>query len=74
MEKYILTSTTYYGEREITFYGVALVNEQNGRVELITAYNDLTDNKAKALTVVTACNEDKPAHSHLENVIQDLII
>ena len=60
-------------EREITFYGVALVREQSGRVELITAYNDLTDNKAKALTVVIACNKDKPDHSHLGDITMDLL-
>lgn len=73
MKKYILTSTTYYTDKEITFYGIALIKTNDKSYELIKAFNDLTDNKAKAQALVNHCNNTNLNSIHFENIIQDLI-
>ena len=73
MKKYILTSTTYHIDKDITFYGIALINTDGKLHELIDAFNDLTDNKAKVQKLVNLCNENNLNSIHFENVIQDLI-
>lgn len=73
MKKYILTSTTYHIDNDITFYGIALINTDGKSHELIDAFNDLTDNKVKAQKLVNLCNENNLNSIHFENVIQDLI-
>ena len=73
MKKYILTSTTYHIDNDITFYGIALINTDGKLHELIDAFNDLTDNKAKVQKLVNLCNENNLNSIHFENVIQDLI-
>ena len=42
MKKYMLTTTTYHTETALTFYGIALVEQDNNSYELIKAFNDLT--------------------------------
>ncbi|MBE6673883.1 MAG: hypothetical protein E7596_02115 [Ruminococcaceae bacterium] len=73
MKKYILTSTTYYTDNEIIFYGIALIKTNDKSYELIKAFNDLTDNKAKAQALVNHCNNTNLNSIHFENIIQDLI-
>ena len=73
MKKYILTSTTYHIDKDITFYGIALINTDGKLHELIDAFNDLTNNKAKVQKLVNLCNENNLNSIHFENVIQDLI-
>lgn len=73
MKKYILTSTTYHTDKEITFYGIALIKTRDKSYELIKAFNDLTDNKAKAQALVKHCNSTNLSSIHFENVIQDII-
>lgn len=73
MKTYILTSTTYYASKKITFYGIALINTDGKLHEMIDAFNDLTDNKAKVQKLVNLCNENNLNSIHFENVIQDLI-
>ena len=73
MKKYILTSTTYHTDKEITFYGIALIKTRDKSYELIKAFNDLTANKAKAQALVNHCNNTNLNSIHFENIIQDLI-
>lgn len=73
MKKYIITSTTYHIDKDITFYGIALINTDGKSCELIEAYNDLTENKAKAQKLVNRCNSKNLNSIHFENVIQDII-
>ena len=73
MKKYILTKTTYCTNKEITFYGIALIKTDGKTHELVTAFNDLTENKEKVQKLVALCNENHLSSIHFKNVMQDLI-
>lgn len=73
MKRYILTTTTYHTEKELTFYGVALIEQDNGLCELIKAFNDLTQDKASVENLIDNCNKLCLEEIHLEEVVDDLI-
>ena len=73
MKKYVLTRTTYYMDKESTFYGVALIESSKGKHELVATFNDLTDNIAKAQQTVEYCNSANLCSCHFEDVIQDMM-
>ena len=73
MKKYILTSTTYYASKKITFYGIALIKTDGISHELIEAFDDLTDDEAEMQKLVNICNESNLSSIHFKNVIQDLM-
>ena len=73
MKKYILTTTTYHTEKELNFYGAALVEQGNGSYELIKAFNDLTQDKASVENLIYNCNKLGLAEIHFEDVVEDLL-
>ena len=73
MERYILTTTIYHTEREIAFYGIALVKRDKDSYELIKAFNDLTQDKALAERLVDNCNRLGLEQIHLKDVVESLI-
>ena len=73
MKKYILTSTTYHIDNDITFYGIALIETNGKSYELIETYNDLTESKDKVQALINHCNSTNLNNIHFENIVQDLI-
>lgn len=73
MKKYILTSTIYHTGKDIAFYGIALIKTDGMTHELVTAFNDLTENKDKVQNLVDLCNENNLSCVHFKNAIQDLL-
>ena len=73
MKRYILTTTTYHTEKELNFYGVALVEQDGNSYELIKAFNDLTQDKASVENLIDNCNKLCLEEIHLEEVVDDLM-
>lgn len=73
MKRYILTTTTHHTEKELNFYGVALVEQDGNSYELIRAFNDLTQNKASVENLIDNCNKLCLEEIHLEEVVDDLM-
>lgn len=73
MKKYILTSTIYHTEEELTFYGIALIEQIGNSYELIKTFNDLTQDKAIIENLIEDCNKLNLETIHFENVVEDLM-
>ncbi len=74
MKKYILTTTTYHTEKELDFYGIALIEQNDSNsYELIKAFNDLTHNKATVQNLIDNCNKLGLEEIHFEDVVEDLL-
>ena len=73
MKKYILTITTYHTKSELTFYGVALVEQMGNSYELIKAFNDLTQDKVSVENLIDNCNKLGLEEIHFEDVVEDLV-
>lgn len=75
MKKYILTTTTYHTEKELDFYGIALVEQDDSNsYELIKAFNDLTQDKAFIENLIDNCNQIGLKEVHFEDVIEDIML
>lgn len=73
MKKYILTTTTYHTETKLTFYGIALVEQDNNSYELIKAFNDLTQDRVAIENLIDDCNKLGLEEIHFEDVVEDLV-
>lgn len=73
MKKYILTTTTYHTEKELDFYGIALVEQIGDSYELLKAFNDLTQDKASVENLIDNCNKHGLEEIHFEDVVEDLL-
>ena len=74
MKKYILTTTTYHTEKELAFYGIALIEQDDSNsYELIKAFNDLTQDKASVENLIDNCNKLCLEEIHFEDVVEDLL-
>ena len=73
MKGCILTTTTYHTEKELNFYGVALVEQDGNSYELIRAFNDLTQDKVSVENLIDNCNKLCLEEIHLEEVVDDLM-
>ena len=74
MKKYILTTTTYHTEKELDFYGIALIEQDDSNsYELIKAFNDLTQDKASVENLIDNCNKLVLEEIHFEDVVEDLV-
>ena len=73
MKKYMLTTTTYHTETALTFYGIALVEQDSNSYELIKAFNDLTQDRAAIENLIDDCNKLGLEEIHLEDVVEDLM-
>ena len=65
MERFILTSTIYHAEKELVFYGIALIKETRGAYELIKAINDISKNKTTVQALVDDCNKSSYSQEQL---------
>ena len=73
MKKYILTSTIYHTKKELIFYGIALIKISRGIFELVSKYNDISENKEKVESLIDNCNKLKLDESQLVEVLDDLL-
>ena len=73
MKKYILTTTTYHTEKELDFYGIALVEQIGDSYELLKAFNDLTQDKASVENLIDNFNKLGLEEIHFEDVVEDLL-
>ena len=73
MKKYILTTTTYYAEKVLDFYGIALVDRDSNSYELIKAFNDLTQDRAAIENLIDDCNQLGLEEIHFKDVVEDLL-
>ena len=75
MKKYILTTTTYHTEKELDFYGIALIEQDDSNsYELIKAFNDLTQDKAFIENLIDNCNQIGLKEVHFVDVIEDIML
>ncbi|MBQ8146986.1 MAG: hypothetical protein IJ039_09400 [Clostridia bacterium] len=73
MKECILTSTIYHLDKDITFYGIAVVDKGQGVYELISKHNDLSKNKKEVQALVDYYNSLGADCKHLETDIEDLL-
>ena len=74
MKKYILTTTTYHTEKELNFYGAALVEQDDSNsYELIKAFNDLTQDRVVIENLIDDCNKFGLEETHFRDVVEDLL-
>ena len=73
MKKYILTSTIYHTKNKLIFYGIALIKISRGIFELVSKYNDISENKEKVESLVDNCNKLKLDESQLIEVLDNLL-
>ena len=73
MEKYILTSTIYHGEKEYIFYGIALIKEYNNQIEILDEQPTLSDDMNKIESIIEIFNECKLDPSHLHEIAEDIL-
>ena len=57
----------------IKTYGIACVEEIDGRREIITAVHDVTTDPDKADTLVNILNNNQLAPEHIRDVIEDCL-
>ena len=74
MKGYILTTTTYHTEKELNFYGVALVEQDGNSYELIKAFNDLTQDRVAIENLIDDCNQLGLEEIHFKDVVEDLLL
>ena len=74
MKKYIMTSNTYFADKNYVFYGIALVVEAKGQLEVMEEYNCLTDDELQIRNFVRLCNEFELQQSDFQNVVEDFIV
>ena len=73
MDRYVLTSTIYYGETKLIFYGIALIKTSGEACELIEKYNDLSTDKEKMEQLVDNCNKLNLDKSQFFDVVEKLL-
>jgi len=73
MKKYIMTSNTYFANKSYTFYGIALIIEERGQIEVLEEYNCLTNNDLQVKHLVTLCNELDLQQSDFHSVVEDFL-
>ena len=73
MKKYMLTTTTYHTETALTFYGIALVEQDNNSYELIKAFNDLTRDRVAIENLIDDWNKLGLEEIHFKDVAEDLL-
>ena len=54
-------------------YGIACIEEKDGKRELVTEIPSVTSSLAKAARIVKLCNEEEISPTHLKDVVEDLI-
>ena len=54
-------------------YGIACIEEKDGRLELVTETPSITTSLKDAQRLVTFCNEGNLSPEHLKDVVDDLI-
>lgn len=74
MKKYILTTTTYHAEKELDFYGIALIEQDDSNsYELLKAFNDLTQDRVAIENLIDDCNKLGLEEIHFKDVVEDLM-
>ena len=74
MKKYILTTITYHTEKELDFYGIALIEQYDSNsYELIKAFNDLTQDRVVIENLIDDCNKLGLEETHFKDVVEDLM-
>lgn len=72
-QKYILSCTTYYGEKTYNFYGMLIVKESERGLEIIKEYSTLTSDKFKALRLISLCNKLEISEIFVDDIVEDFI-
>lgn len=54
-------------------YGIACIEEKDGRLELVTETPSITTSLKDAQRLVTLCNDGNLSPEHLKDVVDDLI-
>jgi len=73
MKKYILTSNTYYGEKNYTLYGIAYVEETENQFEVFEEYASLSNDMNKIKKFVQLSNELRLDLIHLRELVDDIL-
>ena len=73
MEKYILTSTIYYGEKEYIFYGIAYVKEDNNQLEVLNVQTSLSNDINKINDMINILNKYKLDSSYLHEIAEVIL-
>lgn len=61
MRKYVMT------------YGIACVETQNGKTEVIKLFSDITTDEETARKIVNVCNTQALSPEHIADIVDDLI-
>ena len=73
MEKYILTSTIYYGEKEYILYGIAYVKEDNNQLEVLNVQTSLSNDINKINDMINILNKYKLDSSYLHEIAEVIL-
>lgn len=74
MKKYIMTSNTYFANKNYTFYGIALFVEEKGQLEVLEEYSCLTNDELQIKRLVKLCNELDLQQGDFHNVVEDFVV
>ena len=74
MKKYIMTSNTYFANTSYNFYGIALIIEERGQIEVLEEYNCLTENEAYLRYLVKLCNDLNLPQADFQSIVEDFIV
>ena len=72
-QKYIMSCTTYYGEKTYNFYGMLIVKESERGLEIKKEYNTLTSDKSKASRLVSLCNQLNASELSADEILEDFL-
>ena len=73
MEKYILTSTIYYGAKEYIFYGIAYAKESNSQLEILNEQPSLSNDINKINDMINILNKYKLDPSYLHKMAEVIL-
>ena len=74
MKKYVMTSNTYFANKSYTFYGIALLVEEKGQLEVLEEYNCITNNALQIKRLVKLCNGLNLQQDDFHNVVEDFTV
>ena len=57
----------------VVTYGIACIEEKDGKRELVTEIPSITSSLAEAERLVRLCNEQQLSPDHIKDVVEDLI-
>ena len=60
-------------KKYIKTYGIACVDEQNGKREIVAEIHGVTTDREKAERIVDLFNRNNLSHEHLKDAVSDLI-